>query len=197
VNQKENEYVYFKKNKNIYFNGYFQSEKYFIKRREDLLKIFKFPKLDDKNEGIKTKISNHQNSVSIHIRRGDYLKDEIKKYHGILDEDYYNSAIKIIQEKYKDAQFFVFSDDENFVKKKYNHLENFNIIEGNTENSWKDMALMTYCKHHVIANSSFSWWGAWLSSAENSLKIAPKNWFNPQFAMFDINDFIPKNWIKL
>lgn len=133
----------------------------------------------------------------MHIRRGDYLKEEVKKYHGILEQKYYDSAIEHINEQYNNVHYFVFSDDENFAKEQYGHLENFTIVEGNTKDAWKDMALMSFCKHHIIANSSFSWWGAWLSESKESIKIAPKNWFNSEIANFEINNIIPTNWIKI
>ena len=197
VKQKENELVEFKKNKFLYLDGYFQSEKYFIKNRKELLHIFEFPALDQENQALKEQILQHPNSVSLHIRRGDYLKDEIKKYHGTLEQEYYDKAIETIKEKYSNAHFFVFCDDENFAIEQYSGLENFTIVKGNSENAWKDMALMSYCKHHIIANSSFSWWGAWLSTYKDSINIAPKKWFNPELANFNIDDFVPSHWIKI
>ena len=197
IKQQENELVHIQKNRHIYFDGYFQSEQYFLFKRKELLSVFKFPALDKNNEAIKNEIIAHSNSVSLHIRRGDYLKEEIKKYHGILAPQYYVSAIEIISNKYSDAHFFVFSDDETFAKKQYGHFKNFTIVEGNTKDAWKDMALMSFCKHHIIANSSFSWWGAWLSESKESIKIAPISWFNSEIANFDIHNIVPKNWIKI
>ncbi len=197
IRQKENEFISIEKSNNIYLDGFFQSEQYFLSKRKELLSVFKFPALDKNNQAIRNKIIAHSNSVSLHIRRGDYLKEEVKKYHGILDQKYYDSAIEIIKKKYNDVHFYVFSDDENFAKEKYGDSENFTIIEGNTKEAWKDMALMTYCKHHIIANSSFSWWGAWLSTYKDSINIAPKKWFNPELANFNIDDFVPSHWIKI
>ena len=197
IKQQENELVHIQKNRHIYFDGYFQSEQYFLSKRKELLNVFKFPALDKNNEAIRNKIIAHSNSVSLHIRRGDYLKEEVKKYHGILDQKYYDSAIEIIEKKYNDVHFYVFSDDENFAKEKYGDSENFTIVEGNTKDAWKDMALMSFCKHHIIANSSFSWWGAWLSESKESIKIAPISWFNSEIANFDIHNIVPKNWIKI
>ena len=197
IRQKENEFISIEKSNNIYLDGFFQSEQYFLSKRKELLSVFKFPALDKNNEAIKNEIIAHSNSVSLHIRRGDYLKEEVKKYHGILDQKYYDSAIEIIKKKYNDVHFYVFSDDENFAKEKYGDSENFTIVEGNTKDAWKDMALMSFCKHHIIANSSFSWWGAWLSESKESIKIAPISWFNSEIANFDIHNIVPKNWIKI
>lgn len=196
VKQKENELVEFNKNRFLYLDGYFQSEKYFLKKKKELLHIFEFPALDQENQALKEQILQHPNSVSLHIRRGDYLKEEVKKYHGVLDQKYYDDAIELIKKKYANAHFYVFSDDEEFAELQYGHLDNFTIIKENSKEAWKDMALMTYCKHHIIANSSFSWWGAWLSKRDG-LKIAPKNWFNPEIVNFEIDIIIPSNWIKI
>ena len=197
VKQKENEFVIVSESRNIYFDGFFQSEKYFILKRKEIIDIFHFPELDKKNIEIKKKILQQSNSVCLHIRRGDYLKPDVKKYHGILPKDYYTNSINLITEEHLDAHFFVFSDDENYAKEQFRYLDNFTIIQGNSKNSWKDMALMSACKHHIIANSSFSWWGAWLSNAGNSIKIAPKNWFNSEVAQFDIDIIKPLDWLKM
>ena len=197
IKQQENELVHIQKNRHIYFDGYFQSEQYFLSKRKELLNVFKFPALDKNNEAIRNKIIAHSNSVSLHIRRGDYLKEEIKNYHGILEQEYYDNAIETIKEKCSNVHFFVFSDDEDFAIEQYGNLENFTIVKGNSKNAWKDMALMSYCKHHIIANSSFSWWGAWLSTYTDSINIAPKKWFNPEVALFNIDDFVPSHWIKI
>lgn len=196
VKQKENEFLKIDKNKHMYFDGFFQSEKYFIQKRKDLLEAYTFPDLDQKNNRTKEEILKTPNAVSIHIRRGDYLKEEVKKYHGVLDQKYYDDAIELIKKKYANTHFYVFSDDEEYAESLYGHLDNFSIIKENSKEAWKDMALMTYCKHHIIANSSFSWWGAWLSTRDG-LKIAPKNWFNPEVVNFEIDIIIPSNWIKI
>lgn len=197
VHQIENEFVTATKRTNIYFDGFFQSEKYFILKRKEIIDIFRFPELDKKNKEVKKKILQQSNSVCLHIRRGDYLKPDVKKYHGILPNEYYINSINLITENHLDAHFFVFSDDENYAKEQYGHLDNFTIIQGNSKNSWKDMALMSVCKHHIIANSSFSWWGAWLSNSGNSIKIVPENWFNAEVAQFDIDLIKPFDWLKM
>jgi hypothetical protein len=197
VKQIENEFVTIEKSKHMYIDGFFQSEKYFILKSKEIIDVFHFPELDKKNNEVKKKILQQTNSVCLHIRRGDYLKPDVKKYHGILPKDYYTNAVNLITEKHLDAHFFVFSDDENYAKEQYGHLINFTIIQGNSKNSWKDMALMSVCKHHIIANSSFSWWGAWLSTTRNSIKIVPKKWFNSEVATFDIDIIKPLDWIKM
>lgn len=197
VTQVENEFVTIDKNTDvIYLDGYFQSEKYFFENRLEILKGFEFPLLDNINMAIQNKIESIVNSVSIHIRRGDYLKETVKNYHGLLDKSYYDKSIETINDRLENTHFFVFSDDINYAYSTYGHLSNYTIIEGNDKEPWKDMCLITHCKHHIIANSSFSWWGAWLSTKEG-INIAPLNWFNPKVAQFEVDDFIPNHWLKI
>lgn len=194
--QIENEFCLFKLQKyriNI-LDGYFQSEKYFNFIRNDLIHDFKFPELDAENELIKEQIIHCKNSVCLHIRRGDYLKPKVLEYMGILPLSYYEKAILILDKRLGNPTYFLFSDDKEYCIQNFSYLKNKFLITANTnENSWKDMALMTNCKHHVIANSSFSWWGAWLS-IDDGFKFAPLNWFNPKVANYNIEDFIPSNW---
>jgi hypothetical protein len=200
--QQQNEYIafdQFDKNHHFYLDGYFQSEKYFAGYREQILKDFEFPQLDEVNQATKDKILTTANAVSLHIRRGDYAKlQSVTDIHGLLPTSYYNNAIRELQKKYPDLTLFVFSDDINWAKENLQtDIIPVNYIQGNlAANSWKDMALMSNCKHHIIANSSFSWWGAWLSIQNGSI-FGPKNWFNPQKVKFDITDYVPANWTIL
>lgn len=198
VQQNENELVtnFFTPSASIYLDGYFQSEKYFTSAREKLLKEFTFPEPDEKNKEMAGRISLYQNPVSIHIRRGDYLKPAVKGYHGLLTEQYYKSAIAELEKEVTDPFYFIFSDDPgwcnlNILSGKNNSL----IVEINdAETAWQDMYLMTLCKHHILANSSFSWWGAWLSTNKDQVNIAPAKWFNSEVVNFDIHNVIPSSW---
>ncbi|MBC7913681.1 MAG: alpha-1,2-fucosyltransferase [Pyrinomonadaceae bacterium] len=199
IHQKENEYILFpnlREKRHLYLDGYFQSENYFKTNREDVLKDFQFPLLDPLNEALKKKITATDSAVSVHIRRGDYLKSKtILDIHGVLPFAYYMKAINILQAKCPSITLFIFSDDIDWVKANLNFDNislNFIDINHSTDH-WKDMALMSYCKHHIIANSSFSWWGAWLSES-NGHVFAPSHWFNPLKANFNIQDFIPERW---
>lgn len=195
--QQENEFIHIPQDNYIYLDGYFQSEKYFKHKRKELLPVFRFPELDAVNQKIKNSITEVTNSISLHIRRGDYLKPEVVKYHGVLPASYYHQALRILQDKINDTHVFIFSDDTTFAKDNFGKIPHVTIVEGNEKEGWKDMALMAYCRHHIIANSSFSWWGAWLSPHENGIKIAPSNWFNPDVVQFIIDDIIPEQWIKI
>jgi hypothetical protein len=197
--QKENEFIpeILSNNKSAYISGYFQSEKYFKHIRKQLLGEFRFPELDTENGQHSVQIKSSNNSVSIHVRRGDYLKPDIKSYHGILPIDYYKRAVDFLKSYISRPNYFVFSDDPEWCKVNLNFLgENVSFIQNNIlpGDAWKDMYLMAQCKHHIIANSSFSWWGAWLSDFSNGLNLAPYRWFNPEMATFEINDIVPSSW---
>jgi hypothetical protein len=196
VNQQENEWVDIPADvKNIYLNGYFQSEKYFKQIRTDLIRDFKFPLLDAKNETLKTKIFG-ENAVSIHIRRGDYVSlKNANAYIGVLGLNYYTAAIKRLEKETESPlSFYLFSDDPEYTKEHFSFLPNVQFVDWNTSrDSWKDMALMQACRHHVIANSSFSWWGAWLSE-RNGVTMAPAKWFADNIT-YNRYDIIPSDWI--
>ncbi len=179
-----------------YISGFYQTEKYFKYIREDLLKDFtlKTP-LNKKNQEILDKI-NSTESVSLHFRRGDYTKKNNQKTYGTFTEEYYQNAVKTIAEKTgKNLTLFVFSDDINWVKEnvKFDY-ETVYVDVNNDKQGYFDLELMKHCKHNVIANSSFSWWGAWLNENENKIVVAPQKWI----ATLDSNyDIIPENWITL
>jgi Glycosyl transferase family 11 len=177
-------------------DGYWQSEKYFIDCSKLIRKDFTFKnELDSYNLKLKSKIDK-TNSVSIHIRRGDYVNNlNTNATHGLCSIDYYIKAVNYITERIESPYFFVFSDDIEWAKK--NIMLNFpcQFISHNIgSKSYLDMQLMSLCKHNVIANSSFSWWGAWLNSNDNKIVIAPRKWFAVNT---DICDLIPSNWISL
>lgn len=182
--------------KNVYLKGYFQSEKYFLPAKNIIRKDFTF-----KNNLIShlaefvSRLKN-SNSVSIHIRRGDFSKNpETAGYHGKLEKDYYKAASDFVRSKISNPNFYFFSDDIAWVKENI-PLENAFYISGNiTKNQFEDLYLMSQCKHNIIANSSFSWWGAWLNDNSNKIVVAPDRWFNkgPQ----DTQDLIPSGWHKI
>lgn len=195
ITQIENELVSIDKNTDvIYLDGYFQSEKYFSHCRNIILKDFEFPELDCKNLLIKNQITSFENSVSVHIRRGDFIKSKaILDIHGVVPLEFYNNSIATLIEKFGDINLYFFSEDMNFVKENFKSYSNMFFIEGNDgSDSWKDMALMSSCKHHIIANSSFSWWAAWLAK-EDGITFAPRHFFNPK-VNYDIKDYMPDRW---
>ncbi len=194
-----NKYLNINKNK-IYFEGYFQSYKYFDHIKDKVLEVFTFPEIikEDKNNfKILEKIKNTE-SVSIHIRRGDYLK--IDNFN-ICDLEYYKKSFLLLIEKLKERNiekeninFFIFSDDIAWCMENLDFLKEYKVdfIDWNKkENSYKDMQLMSECKHNIIPNSTFSWWGAYLNKNINKIVIAPKYWFKE---VKTTEDRCPKDW---
>lgn len=183
---------------NIYLNGSWQSEKYFSDISNIIRREFTFKNnLNKINNRILTTI-NGVNSVSLHIRRGDYVSNPVaSQILGVLSLDYYKNALAFITKKVKDAQIFVFSDDIVWAKKNLKTSLPISFIDHHKENMspHEDLRLMSYCKHHIIANSSFSWWGAWLSDNPQKIVVAPKRWFNNP--NLNTKDLIPQDWIIL
>jgi hypothetical protein len=184
-------------NKIVYYSGYWQSEKYF-KNAEDIIRqqfTFKDNLISKKNKALIKQYSN-KNTVSIHIRRGDYVTntDANILLGGLCDLSYYENAISYINKNVSEPFFHFFSDDIDWVKENFSSLNNVSFINWNYgADSWQDMMLMSNCKHNIIANSSFSWWGAWLNNNPNKIVIAPSKWFNSHKAL----DIVSENWIKI
>lgn len=159
-------------------HGYFQSEKYFKDYKDDIR--FLLTPLSSSSPML-------SNTASIHVRRGDYLK--FNKAFEQLDLGYYTKAISILNAK----KYIVFSDDIDWCKKTFRGNE-FSFSEGTSE--VEDLVLMSKCEHNIIANSSFSWWGAWLNNNPNKKVIAPSKWFGPELSpTHNTKDLIPKEWI--
>ncbi len=184
----------------IYLDGYWQNEGYF-KNIEPIIKkdfSFKTPP-SGLNKDYLERIKN-SNSVSVHIRRGDYVNNhQTLKVHGLLDLSYYNKTISIIRNKIKNPVFFAFSDDIDWAKKNLDIDGSIIFVNHNNEqNAFEDLRLMINCKHNIIANSSFSWWGAWLNDNQNKVIIAPRQWFSKE-EMKKRKSFniVPLNWIKI
>ncbi|CAM4096828.1 alpha-1,2-fucosyltransferase [Gillisia limnaea] len=185
----------------IYLNGYFQSFRYFLGKEYVIRKIFKFPDeaLDKDNDNIKRKIIG-KTSVSLHIRRGDYVNNKkTQQFHGNCTIDYYQSAIAYLSSKLTDFNLIFFSDDIHWVRQQFKNISNQKIyVSGNlNHNSWKDMYLMSLCDHNIIANSSFSWWGAWLNKNPEKIIIAPKRWFADTEQDKNSIDLIPSEWYRI
>ncbi len=183
---------------NTYLDGHFQTEKYF-KDIEDIIReelVFKTT-LTAINLSWKQKIQ-ACTSVSIHIRRSDYilLQKNLNK-HGATSLDYYRDAINFISQKINQPNFFIFTDDIAWTKENFKIEFPFEIIDNNNtpESGYIDMQLMSLCKHNIIANSTFSWWAAWLNNNKEKIVIAPQNWFVDK--SLNSSDIIPDSWIKL
>lgn len=182
-----------------YLVGYWQSESYFkdisaVIRREFEIKAP--PSIP--NQNMLSQI-NASNAVSIHIRRGDYADmGEVNKIHGTCSIKYYENAIKIIESKVKTPYFYVFSDDIQWAMKQLNlgHPTIFADMN-NDQFAFEDIRLMQHCKHHIIANSTFSWWGAWLNPNPDKIVVAPKVWFADPVLNLQSSSIIPETWIRI
>jgi hypothetical protein len=180
-----------------YVMGYWQSEKYFkdiafIIQREFTLKS----EPDEKNKSLLESIL-RKNSVCIHIRRGDYVSDPVNRTkHGTCPMNYYYRCAEFISNRIENAHYFIFSDEPMWAINNFWFSNSSTFISQNgSSKDYEDLRLMTSCKHFIIANSSFSWWGAWLSNNPGKIVCAPRKWFNN--AKLDTSDLIPEEWIKI
>ena len=179
---------------NIYLDGYWQNEQYFKDieatiRAEFTLKT----KPDEQNRMLAEQIK-ATSSVSVHFRRGDYITNAVtNSFHGVCSKEYYVKAIAYINEKIPAPHFYIFSDDINWVKQNFDFKESHTYININKgEKGFEDMRLMSHCKHNIIANSSFSWWAAWLNTNKDKVVISPLQWL-----VTKKTDIVPAEWIKL
>jgi hypothetical protein len=181
----------------IFLSGYWQSQKYFEGYSDTIQQDFTFSlPLNSKNLEVANLIK-ESISVSIHVRRGDYLinKKTLHK-HGVCSLDYYENAINLMLSDFPSAKIFAFSDDinwvRNFLMPKFKNIVIIDLNYGGE--SYNDMRLMSLCKHNIISNSTFSWWGAWLNKNTSKKVIAPKQWFADGT---NCNDLIPEDWNRI
>lgn len=182
---------------NYYWGGW-HSEKNFEEIKQTVCDTFKFPTIKDDDEFLYwlETINSDFNSVSIHIRRGDYLnikKTDFYQFDNVATLDYYKRAIDYIKTRIDKPTFYIFSNDIEWVRKNFCD-ENIKIIDCNVkENSWRDMYLMSLCHHHINANSTFSWWGAWLCQYHDAIIMCPYKFIRT----IETKDIYPNNWIKI
>lgn len=182
--------------KNVYLDGYWQSPRYFDAFRSDILNEFTFQnKPSAELEGIAQQIKADKNSISLHVRRGDYVSvKSANTTHGTTDLEYYKEAVATLAKTVSDPHFFIFSDDPEWCAQNLKPDAPHTFVTGSKTGS-EDLQLMTLCKHNILANSTFSWWGAWLNNNETKTVIAPKKWFRDE--TLDTRDLFPKDWILL
>lgn len=180
-------------------HGYFQSEHYFKEFADDLRDQFT-PKNPVQDTRTQEAINQANVPVSVHMRRGDYASDaKTQQIHGCASQAYYARAMSLMQNLHGDAvTFFIFSDDPDYAQSAFSHFPGKHIVRGNPDDPHDDMQLMARCHHHVIANSSFSWWGAWLNPRTDKTVIAPRQWFAPETMRYkNTADLFPERWITL
>ncbi len=175
--------------------GNWHNEKYFKEYSNILKKEFILRKpLSAQNQEILKKIES-SNSVSLHLRGGDYVTGKKSTFHGTCSPEYYKKAIEIIQQKMNSPEFFIFTDDIEWARNHITFPRFCTLVSSNNSLPWEELKMMSLCKHNIIANSTFSWWGAWLNDSPNKIIIAPKKWFNNE--QMNTGEIIPNSWIKI
>lgn len=182
---------------NVYLEGYWQSEKYFLDSEWIIRKEFAVrTEPGELNRQIAEIIKNTE-SISVHVRRGDYVTNPTtSQYHGSCSTDYYCEAVGKVVSQVQHPHFFIFSDEPDWVRENITLPFPVTYIDHNgADKACEDMRLISLCKHHIIANSSFSWWGAWLCANPDKMVFAPKKWFNKTGK--NTADLLPDSWHKI
>jgi hypothetical protein len=184
---------------NVALVGYWQSYKYFNDIRDILLEEFQPKKSCSYENVVWHDLIKATSSVGLHVRRGDYITHRsIRKIHGHCPIEYYKKSIEYISERVKDPHFFIFSDDIEWVKKNLRTPQMASYITSNRpQKGWLDMMLMSQCKHNIIANSSFSWWAAWLNQNIDKIVIGPAIYYAKKSLNKYTADMFPPEWIRL
>lgn len=191
----------------IYLSGYWQSEKYFSNIPGLIREQFTVSQpLDSRNAELSLKLS-AGNSIAVHVRRGDYTNATYGSFFGGLSEEYYMDAIEKLEREIPDPVFYFFSDNQEWCKKTFSGVKAEFIDHNQGTDSFKDLVLMSYCRHNIIANSTFSWWGAWLNENPEKKIIAPAQWFRLNFLakkepvyasrFYNTEDLIPASWTRM
>lgn len=186
--------------KSQYVIGVFQNAKMVSAVKEDVLKAFRFPEIEgEANLQLIQEMSSCE-SVAIHVRKGkDYTA--LDWYSNTCEVDYYRKAIEYMKSHMENPRFYVFADNPEWVKENFTDFE-YTLVEGNPTSGWGshfDMQLMSLCKHNIISNSTYSWWGAFLNQHENKIVIGPRYWFNPKGNYPEVTSarVLPEEWIAL
>ena len=176
-----------------YLEGYWQSEKYFSDIRGKILEAYRFPEFSTAKQRDYAEQMQGSLSVSVHIRRGDYLNYPYLQ--NICTSDYYDWAMEYFRKRYPEkVRFYIFTNDTAWAEEHFREAD-CRIITGNSgADSFRDMQLMSLCRHNIVANSSFSWWGAWLNRNPEKTVIAPEKWING--SPDEAADVVPETWIK-
>jgi len=183
-------------NTSAYMSGYWQSERYFLDCAQAIRDDFSFkPYMTSQNTALADQIR-QSNAVSLHVRRGDYVSSPITAaHHGVCSVAYYQNAIQHIVDKVGQVVLYIFSDDTEWVRDNLKvNVPCVYVDHNRGPASYVDMQLMSLCKHHIIANSSFSWWGAWLNPSAEKIVVAPTNWFAKPMPT---QDLLPAPWVRL
>jgi len=177
--------------------GYWQSERYFADAADDVRRELTLERPAAARNALLLERIESCNAVSVHVRRGDYVTvAQAHATHGLCSLDYYRGAARYLAERVADPVFFAFSDDPDWVRENLRLEGETVVVDHNGPDAGpEDLRLMSRCAHHVIANSTFSWWGAWLDPRPDKVVVAPERWF--QDGARDTSDLVPASWIRL
>lgn len=180
----------------VFLTGYWQTERYFSKIRSTLVEDFQLKNSPDANneEFLRRIVS--VPSVSLHIRRGDYVSNpNAAAVHGVIPLSYYHEAMRDIETREPEVHYFVFSDDPEWASKNLQSKRPMEFVSHNESKGFEDLRLMSACRHQIIANSTFSWWGAWLNCYPHKRIYAPDPWFKDK--SLNATDLLPKEWQRV
>ena len=180
----------------VYFKGFYQSEKYFADIKEEVRRAFTFDLSQANAQSIRMRaqIDQDEHAVSLHVRRGDYVQPKFWDTIGsVCQLPYYRNALREMEKRVGHLHYYVFSDDLEWVKANFDLPDAVYVDWNKGEDSWQDMMLMSRCRHHVICNSTFSWWGAWLNPRKEKIIIAPERWTRDA----DSREIVPEEWIRV
>lgn len=178
-----------------YLDGYWQTDKYFSDVKKEIIKLYT-PVLEPNDECARMaeQVKNDSASVAVHLRLGDYNSETNQRIYGnICTPEYYRAAFKYIKDKVQNPVFYVFSNDLDGAREFFDQ-ENVVFVDCNeVSEAWADMHLMSLCRHNIIANSTFSWWGAYLNRNDGKIVVAPSKWKNTE----EMPDICPEGWIRI
>lgn len=178
-----------------YFDGFWQTQKYFSGISDIVRKDLTFKDAVKYSGGETFAKITSLNSVSLHIRRGDYVKvKRTRKRFSVIRAGYFKRAVEYMRSKLDTPHFFIFTDDPKWVSENFPAGEDYTLVS--SSGMYEDLFLMAQCRHNIIFNSSFSWWGAWLNGNPGKIVVAPDMWFTPHYKL-DYSDVVPEEWIKL
>ena len=182
----------------LYLDGYWQCPEYFEDIRDELLQQFKVRKPLSAEQKAEEEFINKHTSIALHVSRGDYISNpNAAKVHNLCPMEYYAQAMDYIAQRVPEAYFMIFSDDVPWCRQELHIPYEHSFVKYEPDTPAFGIHLMSLCKHHIIANSSYSWWGAWLAELCGQIVIAPKQWLQPQLPNNTADGLIPAAWIRM
>lgn len=181
----------------VLINGYWQSEKYFVDIRQQLLRELTLPHALHGRDAEVAQEAQSTDAISLHVRRADYVTNvATRQIHGTCSVEYYAQGLKAILPRCDNPCLFVFSDDASWARENIRlDVKTIYVDHNGPDKNYEDLRLMSLCRHHIIANSSFSWWGAWLNAHDDKVIVSPRTWFADSSRQ--TQDIIPSQWIKI